>query len=561
MATSAGRNSPQRKTELSQIPNEDWALAEARLDVVQRLLAAEKVSHTLVDAEAAKLGVTRYRVYAWLRRYRANPTIESLLPQRRGWRSGAARLPADVEAIIVEAIEEFYLTMSKPKLQKLVAEVGRRCRIAGINRCPDARSIKARVDKVLPSLQLRRREGKKAADDRYRPVIAEYTAEYALQVVQFDHTLVDVIVVDEVYRQPIQRPWLTLGVDVASSAAVGFYLTLEAPSALSVAMALTHAVLPKERWLHGLGISAPWPIHGLPDALHTDNGKEFRSRALERGCREYGINAQYRPRRTPHYGGHIERLIGTMMGEVHLLPGTTFSNIEEKGAYDPEKTAVMTLRELETWMAIQVIAYNGTIHRRHLVPPQVAYLEGLERRPRPVQYPQDSERFLLDFLPFEMRRIGREGIQLHNIHYQSAVLRAFEGDTASHVIKYDPRDLSCVYLLDSDGKYWTIPYRDLSRPRVSLWEWVHARKSLRERGRKAVDESMLFDAVSAQRMLVAEAAQKTKAARRTAQRGIEAIRSQTKSDDPPALPSLPAHTEIDGSSSGPVLPFDVEEWS
>jgi hypothetical protein len=27
------------------------------------------------------------------------------------------------------------------------------------------------------------------------------------------------------------------------------------------------------------------------------------------------------PVRTPHYGGHTERLIGTMMGKVHLLPG------------------------------------------------------------------------------------------------------------------------------------------------------------------------------------------------------------------------------------------------
>jgi putative transposase len=36
--------------------------------------------------------------------------------------------------------------------------------------------------------------------------------------VQIDHTLVDVIVVDKLTREPIQRPWLTLAIDVAYSA-------------------------------------------------------------------------------------------------------------------------------------------------------------------------------------------------------------------------------------------------------------------------------------------------------------------------------------------------------
>lgn len=45
----------------------------------------------------------------------------------------------------------------------------------------------------------------------------------------------------------------------------------------------------------------------------------FRSEALRRGCEQYGIAIDYRPVRTPHYGGHIERLIGTMMGKVHRI--------------------------------------------------------------------------------------------------------------------------------------------------------------------------------------------------------------------------------------------------
>ena len=114
----------------------------------------------------------------------------------------------------------------------------------------------------------------------------------------------------------------------------GFYLSLEAPSAVSVALAIQHLALPKEAWLSARDVKADWPTAGLPDAIHVDNGKDFLSHALRRGAEEYGISLIRRPVATPHYGGHIERLIGTMMGSVHLLPGTTFSDIEERGDYD-----------------------------------------------------------------------------------------------------------------------------------------------------------------------------------------------------------------------------------
>ena len=50
------------------------------------------------------------------------------------------------------------------------------------------------------------------------------------------------------------------------------------------------------------------------------------------------------------------------MGAVHLLPGTTFSNMTVRGDYDAEGRAVFTLlRELETWLAVQIA---GTYHHR-----------------------------------------------------------------------------------------------------------------------------------------------------------------------------------------------------
>ncbi|MBG5721964.1 hypothetical protein I5E67_32785, partial [Pseudomonas aeruginosa] len=39
----------------------------------------------------------------------------------------------------------------------------------------------------------------------------------------------------------------------------------------------------------------------------------------------------------PHYGGIVERIIGTAMQMIHdELPGTTFSNPDQRGDYDSE---------------------------------------------------------------------------------------------------------------------------------------------------------------------------------------------------------------------------------
>lgn len=57
---------------------------------------------------------------------------------------------------------------------------------------------------------------------------------------------------------------------------------------------------------------------------------------------------------TNRLGDHVERLIGTMMGAVHALPGATFSTVKVRGDYDAEGGAVFTLRELEAWLALQI---------------------------------------------------------------------------------------------------------------------------------------------------------------------------------------------------------------
>jgi len=547
--------------DLSGVPAAEWLEARRRHAAIRAL--AEMPGRTRADAEAtaAVLGFDISFVYKLLARYQADARVTSMLPGRRGRRSGDLVLAAEVDEVIEAAIDEMFLTRQRVRVSDLVTEVRRRCWTLGLPR-PSRKTVQKRIDQRAPKEVLAKRAGRKAARDRLAPVTGSLDAPWPLALIQIDHTLVDVIVVDSVTRQPIQRPWLTLAIDVHSRCVAGFHLALEPPSATSVALCLAHAALPKAGWLMAREIVGEWPVEGVPERLHLDNAKEFHSEALKRGCEQYGIAVDYRPVRTPHYGGHIERLIGTMMGKVHLLPGTTFSDVRARGDWNAEGTSAMTLGEIERWLAHAIVGvYHHDLHRGIGTTPLAAWERGLvgdEAHPgrgAPVAV-TDPRRFLIDFLPLERRLVRREGVFLHSISYWSDVLHTWVGERERMIVRYDPRDLSRVHLLGPDGRYYDLSYRDLRRPPISLWEHRLALRRLREEGKAAIDEEAIFAAIDAMRGIVDQASAASKLARRQRERrprqGAAFAAPAAHVQPAAALEPLPADQR---------LFTNVEEWS
>lgn len=555
-----------RTPEISAVDETLWAEARRCLPVIQELSALVGRSREDVIAAGAKLGYGPTYTYRLLNRYLVEPRLTSLLPQARGRRQGVSQCSFEIDQLINEVIESMYLTRQRPRLSDLETEIRSRCHTLRLAP-PSRKAITARVRLKPRKEVMARREGRKAARDRFAPAVGSLEAAWPLSLVQIDHTLVDVIVVDSAKRAPIQRPWLTLAIDVYSRCVAGFYLSLEPPSATSVALCVAHAALPKQQWLDERKIQGVFPAYGLMSRLHLDNAKEFRSEALRRGCEQYGIAIDYRPVRTPHYGGHIERLIGTMMGKVHLLPGTTFSNVHVKGDLDPEKTAAMTLDELERWLGNAIAGvYHRTVHRSLNTTPIAAWERGIvgdettpgSGEPSAVD---DPRRFLIDFLPIERRLVRREGLQLHSIHYWSDLLSVWIGEPEKMIIRYDPRDLSRIYLLGPDGQYYDIAYRDLRRPPISLWEHRLALKRLREERHAHIDEAAIFRTIDAMREIVDQATTTSKVARRQRERRFRLILGG-RVDAAPAPEYEPPVTVKEGPVRQPhedMLP--VEEWT
>ena len=434
------------------------------------------------------------------------------------------------EKLIASMIHEIYLKPERPTMTYLIEQVRARCAQKGFP-LPDRRTIKARVDRIdRRTVALRRKDAKGVKATKAVP--GQYVASRPLEVVQIDHTEVDVFLVDETTRQTMdKRPWLTLAIDVFTRMVVGFHLSMDKPSRVSLGLCMLNAVYDKSAWLKEREIDASWPAAGLPEAVHADNGADFRSHAFAWACREEGIKLIFRPIGAPHYGGHIERLIGTMMGRVHFYPGSTFANPTARQNNEPGHFAAMTFREFECALGWEIAGrYNEEIHSALLRPPIAVWRE--HEASLALRMPKDRMAFWVSFLPDAHRTLRPDGIWLHDIPYWSNALSSQIGRAKGELlVKFDPRDVSRIFVEQPDGHFLEARARPLGFPVISLREWKQAKKALGSNGRKERNDEQITKTALAQRRLIDKAIAKTAAARR-------APMVATKSGDEPDFGSM-----------------------
>jgi putative transposase len=502
-------------------------------------------------------------MYAWLRAYETDGRLTALMPRQRRDK-GSVKLSSEVETLIQATIEDVYLNTQRKSLAKVCETVRLRCLNAELDP-PHPNTVRNRIARLSESFQVKRRHSKKAADQAFSPNEGEFPdAGWPLSIIQIDHTKLDIILVDDIHRRPIGRPWITLAIDVFSRMVTGFYVSFDPPGAMATGLCLAHAILPKEAWVAKHELDVEWPLWGIPKGLHLDNAKEFRGKMLERACAQYGIDVSWRPVARPHFGGHIERLLGTLLQEIHTLPGTTFSNPKQRAEYDSDASASLTLSEFENWLATYVAkVYHQRKHSSLGMSPLEKFREGVfgtAQRPG-IGLPArvaDPDRLRLDFMPYEERTVQDYGVVIDEVHYYHDVLRRWIGAKDPKTPKYkrkflfrcDPRDISTIWFYDPEVlTYFAIPYRDTSHAAISIWELREAEKLVKQSGRP-VDERALFDAYERMRAIEEAAQAKTKAARRAQQRRSDnANTPKPQAADPRLIKAEPI-------SPTPIEPFD-----
>lgn len=253
----------------------EWDKARAQARVIADLAERDEVGAAAADDAAEELGVSRRQIYLLLGRYRQGTgLVTDLLSGQSGGGRGTSRLPDEVEEIIRDTIRTRFLSQQKRTMGSVHREIVRICARRGLP-APSRNTVITRIKHMNPVEVGRRRGG----PDSVRPLQSAGgqppVIEDILEQVQVDHTVIDVIVVDDRERLPIGRPYLTVAIDVFSRCLLGMVVTLEPPSAVSVGLCLAHAARDKRPWLEQLGLDVDWLMSGKPRSLSAVANRNF----------------------------------------------------------------------------------------------------------------------------------------------------------------------------------------------------------------------------------------------------------------------------------------------
>jgi putative transposase len=393
------------------------ALTEA-----QRQLAMERFAvlqpHLEEDVPLARAarhaGVPVRTAERWLARYRQKGLAGLARPVRRD--AAVRRLPADLVALIEG------MGLKKPRAS--AAAIHRRVSDIATAQgwcLPSYSTVYAILAALDPAMVTLAHEGAAAFRDRYE-LIYRHRAEAPNAIWQADHTLLDLLILDEAGK-PV-RPWLTTVVDDYSRAIAGTMVFLGAPSTLQTSLALRQAIWHKA--------DPSWPVCGIPDVLYVDHGSDFTSHHLEQVAASLRFRLVYSAVARPQGRGKIERLFGTLNTELlPELPGHLRHG-------QPVTMPRLSLAELDRAITAYI---TGTYHVRvhgetHETPLEAWRGTGfLSRLPASLE---DLD--LLLVMHAKARVVRRDGLRFQGLRYSHATLAAYVGDAVT--IRYDPRDLS-----------------------------------------------------------------------------------------------------------------------
>lgn len=476
----------------------------------------EKVAARIADPKAPSTAT----LYRWLRFYdNSGRDARALVPatKARGNRKRrflgrraqkgdlknnqrAQERAARVAELIDNAIDEVYLKDQRFTVRAvhdaLIAKIDDANRFRDLDDqlpLPNMSSLHDLVNKLDDYDVIEARYGKKIADEKYRAVLQGARPTRPLERVECDHTTTDLFVVDPVTMLPIGRAFLTWMIDVYTKMILGFYISFNPPSYLTVMECLKHAIRPKTYVRRKYSnIRNDWGAYGIPEVLVVDNAREFHGRNLEDACHQLGIVLQYSPRGKPWIRTTVERSYRTIATQLHhQMPGTTFSNIIERADYEPGKTAIITPNVLDEithkWIAD---IYQVSAHRGIRDVPALRWEKGIAEWPPAL--PVNSE-FLDVALGYtEERVVSNRGIELDNLFYNDEELAMVRRTLEPHkkvIVKRDPSDLSLVHVYDEKhDKYLAVPAIDQDYTKgLTLYQHTVISRYVRERLKRSVD--------------------------------------------------------------------------
>lgn len=469
-------DNPRRLTSLSEMSDEVSEIAKIRRMYV---LAAMNVPNTRKRLEqvideiwnrthipAEKPGYAT--VYRWKVRYQqAGEDYRALVDNHKAKGNRTSRFEAEAVALTKQAIDEKYMTREGWNLQqtldhaigKVVNENQLRPEEFKIRTMPTRPLIKRLISEIPAYDKHAARKGFTSAQRAFRSLKGHIIAEAPLERAEIDHTLLDLVVLDDHTLEPAGRPWVTACIDAYSRCVLGVYVRFIPPSEQSVARCLKDCLRVKLRDEYP-ELQNEWNTYGKMHELVVDNGLEFHCKRLERVCLSLNINMRYSPRKQAWFKGHIERFLGTLNGFVHGIPGTSFSNPGEKGDYDPVKKASLTLSQVRDLLRRWIVdVYHQHPHRGIETTPAKLWAASIHQTT--IELPDESVDLEAVMAKSFKRVLTHKGIEFEGLLYNSAELRDLRlrlGERIEVEIRVDEENLGLIYVVaPGSSQLYSVP--------------------------------------------------------------------------------------------------------
>lgn len=530
--------------------------------------AISDVSVALADSRPPHLTT----VHRWRRKYLLAQRDARALFSRLDMRGGKdqSRLQPEVEAIIHEKIETVFLARKTGNAEELYNAVFLEVQKANTVRIetewlrvPGLRTIQRRISQISAYDRAVARFGVKEAERRFAFHGSSRRVTRILELVEIDHTPVDIIVADD-YGVAIGRPVITVVFDRFSRCILGFSLSLAGHGTHAVFEALRHALLPKTYLKTRYpDLDLAWECHGWFERFLADNGREFHAQAVVDALLNLGILPEYAASRDPDDKPFIERFLETFnYSFIHRLPGTTLSKIHQRVGFKAEEEACITLEQLNRMIHVWILSVY------HLRPHK-----GLGGRP-PLEVWRDSAEAFpprlkcnADDLNVELAEISESalqhyGIDLNRFRYaspalaqlyrllppQSRVQVKWPSYDVGHIWVWDPLEKAYIKAENTDESYAGLTLVQAKAVRIAMakspdYQQTRAEASaiLREEAEKAEQSKQLKTRKRAARM-----------ANRTA-------KNENREQEEPAAPQVEVTQPQADSAEGEALEaFDME---
>jgi putative transposase len=355
-----------------------------------------------------------------------------------------------------------------------------------------------RAKKIAPVDLITAYLGKKKVANKFRVARKPDKALYILDRAEIDHTGGDCFVVDDLTRLPLGRPTLTSVLDKKSKSLLGAYISFEAPSYVSVARAMKHAISDKTDFLKRFpAVEGDWPCRGAFTEIAYDRGAEFESDLLEDALSELQIVGRGNPAGMPWYKGAVESFFKTVnQSFLDDKPGKVFANLFESNEYDPQKNAVISLSEfLETFYVWVVDIYMKSPHGADEVVPYVSWK--LDERYIDIE-PISPKKLELIFSENTTAQNRDDGLVYETIKYDNELLLRWRKQYGKQKLtfKINRENLSSIQVLNSkDNKYHTVKAVDQEyTENLTYYQHKVCRRYRKKLAKESVNEVSLAEA-------------------------------------------------------------------